>query len=186
MPITIQVSTDGPLKRDLIEGAFGWFGAAAYEFGRTPEEVADALRCLNSMMRIWPWNLLSFNQPTYGLGDPSDYSGIPFDVQDGVTAELAKRVAAVMGASLPPEFKMSAAPAISAVYGYTATIKRMPHDRHTPRGLGSEHVIGIGFACPFIDEDSDDVNLVPVVINAPSDAPVPTPACDDDDECESL
>jgi hypothetical protein len=102
MTITLTLSADGPPKRQLIELALGEIGSAGYEFGRTPEEVADALLRLNALMREWPYNQLGYQQPDYGLGDPNDASGIPFEAMNGVAAALALRIAPVMGATPSP------------------------------------------------------------------------------------
>jgi hypothetical protein len=75
MPITLTLSSDGPPKRQLIELAFGEIGSAGYEFGRTPEEVTDALTRLNALMYQWPWNQLGYIQPTTGLASPTIHLG---------------------------------------------------------------------------------------------------------------
>lgn len=157
MPIVITTSSDGPPKRQLIELAFGEIGSAGYEFGRTPEEVTDALLRLNSLMREWPWNALGYKQPDYGLGDPADASGINYEAMNAVAAALALRIAPVMGATLSPESRANLAMAVSKVYALTATIPTMPMAAHTPRGMGAEHQTGLGLFSPFIEEDSDDV-----------------------------
>jgi hypothetical protein len=158
VPITISVSTDGPPKRQLIELAFGEIGSAGYEFGRTAEEVNDALMRLNSLMREWPWNALGYQQPSYGVGEPDDASGINYEAMNGVVAALALRIAPVMGATLSPESRANLATAISKVYALTATIPTMPVAKNAPRGLGTEHQVGIGLFSPFIEEDADDVS----------------------------
>jgi hypothetical protein len=157
MPITIPLSSDGPPKRQLIELAFGEIGSAGYEFGRTPEEVTDALTRLNALMYQWPWNQLGYIQPDYGVGEPDNPSGIKFEAMNAVAAALAARIAPAMGASLSPEAKANLAIAMSSVYALVATVPSMPMDRHTPRGLGSEHRYGIGYSSPFIEETADDL-----------------------------
>jgi hypothetical protein len=154
---TINTSTAGPLKRELIELAFGDLGSAGYEFGRTPEEIADALSRLNAIMAEWPWNALSYNAPLYGAGNADDYSGISGEAVNAVTAMLALRLAPIMGATLSPEARFNLVSASNKIYALTASINTMPFDRHTPRGMGSEHKFGIGFVSPFIEEcDTDD------------------------------
>jgi hypothetical protein len=154
MPITLTLSGDGPPKRQLIELAFGEIGSAGYEFGRTPEEVTDALTRLNSLMRQWPWNTLGYIQPDYGIGEPDDSSGISFEAMNAVSAALALRIAPVMGASLSQETRANLATAMSSVYALTATVPTMPFAKHTPRGAGSEWG---GVIVPMIDESADDV-----------------------------
>jgi hypothetical protein len=156
MPITITVSSDGPPKRQLIELAFGEIGSAGYEFGRTPEEVNDALTRLNFLMREWPWNALGYQQPDYGVGSPDDTSGIMWEAANGVAAALALRIAPAMGAALSAEAKANLSTAISKVYALVATVPTTPMASNTPRGAGSEHQLG-GWQSPFIIEDSDDV-----------------------------
>jgi hypothetical protein len=116
MPITLTLSSDGPPKRQLIELAFGEIGSAGYEFGRTPEEVTDALTRLNALMYEWPWNQLGYIQPDYGIGEPDDPSGIKFEAMNAVAAALAARIAPMMGATLSPEAKANLAIAMSKVY----------------------------------------------------------------------
>lgn len=152
MPITLDLSTDGPPKRQLIELAFGDIGSAGYEFGRTAEEVTDALTRLNSIMREWPWNTLGYAQPDYGVGSPDDSSGISFEAMNAVSAVLALRLAPVMSATLSPEARANLASAVSKVYALTATVPTMPYARNTPRGMGNDRA---GLISPFIEDCSD-------------------------------
>jgi hypothetical protein len=48
--VTLTLGTAGPTKRQIVELAFGDIGSAGYEFGRTPEEVTDALLRMNALM----------------------------------------------------------------------------------------------------------------------------------------
>jgi hypothetical protein len=99
MPIILPLSEDGPPKRQIIELAFGEAGSAGYEFGRTPEEVNDALLRLNAMMREHPFSTLAYIQPDYGVGNPDDASGIPFEYLNVVASKLALRICPAMGAT---------------------------------------------------------------------------------------
>jgi hypothetical protein len=160
MPITLDLSTDGPPKRQLIELAFGDIGSAGYEFGRTAEEVADGLLRLNALMLEWPWNALGYQQPTYGLGNPDDSSGINPEAMNAVSSALALRLAPAMGATLSPEAQANLSRAAAKAYALTATIPTMPMAHDTPRGLGSEHRIGFALS-PFIEEDEADFSSDP-------------------------
>jgi hypothetical protein len=152
MPITLDLSADGPPKRQLIELAFGDIGMAGYEFGRTPEEDNDALLRLNSLMREWPWNTLGYAQPTYGVGSAQDASGISYEAMNAVSAALALRLAPIMGATLSGEARANLANAMSKVYALTASVPSMPFAKNTPRGAGGEHP---GLVSPFLDECDD-------------------------------
>lgn len=155
MPITLTLSDDGPPKRQLIELAFGEIGSAGYEFGRTAEEVTDALTRLNTLMQQWPYNLLGYIQPDYGVGNADEPSGIPFDTMNAVAAALALRIAPVMGATLPPESIANLKSAVSLLHSQYATVPTMPLGRHTPRGAGAQRSF---LRSPFINETAEDVN----------------------------
>ena len=103
MPIVIHIAEDGPPKRQIIELAFSEAGSAGYEFGRTPEEVADALTRLNALMAEWKTLRgidLGYIQPAYGVGNPDGLSGIPFDCLNVVASYLALRICPMMPAQV--------------------------------------------------------------------------------------
>src|SRR4029078_8220495 len=103
MPITINIHEEGPSKRQIIEMAFGEIGSAGYEFGRTPEEVADALMRLNAMMAEWETMRginLGFEHPDYGIGNADNLSGITHDALNIVALYLALRICPMMGAAM--------------------------------------------------------------------------------------
>jgi hypothetical protein len=58
--VTLTLGSPSPPKRQIIELAFGDIGSAGYEFGRTPEEISDALLRLNAMMREYPFSTLGY------------------------------------------------------------------------------------------------------------------------------
>lgn len=151
--VTITLDPGGPLKRFIIELAFGEIGSAGYEFGRTPEEVADALLRLNALMREWPFSLLGYAQPDYGIGEAEDASGIADTYLNAVAGQLALRIAPMMGATLPPEAKANIARSLAVLRAAVATVPTMPIAAQTPRGAG----VRWGFG-PFIAETSEDVN----------------------------
>ena len=53
MPIIIDILMKARPSGAIIEMAFSEAGSAGYEFGRTAEEVNDALARLNAMMAEW-------------------------------------------------------------------------------------------------------------------------------------
>jgi hypothetical protein len=107
--VTLTLGTAGPPKRQIIELAFGDIGSAGYEFGRTPEEINDALLRLNALMREWPFSTLGYVQPDYGVGSADDLSGIPDEYLSVVAAKLALRICPMMGATLSVEAKANLA-----------------------------------------------------------------------------
>ena len=157
MPIIIEIAEDGPPKRQIIELAFSECGMAGYEFGRTPEEVSDALLKLNAMMAEWKGMRgidLGYIQPNYGVGKPDTLSGIPNDTLNVVASYLALRIAPMMGAQLSTEAKANLARSLSLLEAHYAAIVPMPHDPFTPRGMG----VGQGrLLGPFVTDPSTAV-----------------------------
>lgn len=147
MSITIPLPS-GPPKRRIIEMAFGKCTLAGYEFGRTPEEINDAMSELNAMMLEHPFSGLGFVQPTYGLGTADELSGIPDDTLAAVATQLALRLAPNMGKTLSPEALGAIARSKALLEAKVAAIPTMPAASHTPRGAGSR-----GFG-PFIEESA--------------------------------
>lgn len=158
MAVTLALTSDGPPKRQIIELAFGEIGIAGYEFSLTPEMINDALLRLNALMREWPYNLLKYEQPTYGVGSADEGSGISFEYLNAVSAALALRTAPVLGATLSTEAKANLAKAVSVLHAQIATIPTMPRAPHTPRGMG-----GRVYSGPYIEETYKDVNPAKVV-----------------------
>ena len=150
MPIILDIVEEGPPKRFIIEMAFSECAMAGYEFGRTPEEVADAQLRLNAMMAEWKTMRgidLNYNQTDYGVGNPDELSGIPFDVLNTVASYLALRIAPMMGAALSPEAKGNMARSLALLEAHYAAIPAMPHDPFTPRGAGDGLLLG-----PFVTD----------------------------------
>lgn len=151
--VTLTLSTTGPPKRQVIELAFGDIGSAGYEFGRTPEEVNDAMLRLIALMREHPFSTLGFNFPAYGVGLPEELSGIPDQWLSVVAAKLALRICPMMGATMSPEAKANLASGMALLNASAATIPTMPMAANTPRGAGSKRF------GPFIDENVEQVDL---------------------------
>jgi hypothetical protein len=148
MTITISLP-DGPKKRRIIEMAFGKLTLAGYEFGRTPEEINDAMSELDAMMLEWPFSGLGYVGSTYATGGAEEQSGIPDDTLAAVATQLALRIAPNMGKSLPPEAQGAIAKSYALLQAKVATIPVMPMEHNTVRGAG--HRTGFG---PFIQESA--------------------------------
>lgn len=146
MPVSIPLPT-GPLKRRIIEMAFAKCTLAGYEFGRTPEEINDAMSELNAMMLEWPFSGLGYYQPTYDIGSPDELSGIPDDTLAAVATQLALRLAPNMGKTLSPEALGAISRSLSLLHAKVAAIPTMPFEKHSVRGAGGRNGFG-----PFIEE----------------------------------
>lgn len=151
--ITIPLPS-GPSKRRIVELAFGQLTMAGYEFGRTPEEVNDALDQLDALMYEWPYSKLGYIHKPAGEGEPDELSNIPFETLTAVAAGLALSLAGAMGRTMPAEARARLSAATAKLYSYTASIPTMPVARNTPRGAGNGHFQ----QSPFIDETYEDVN----------------------------
>lgn len=164
MPIIIDIADQGPPKRHIIELAFSECAMAGYEFGRTPEEVTDALLRLNALMAEWKAMRgidLGYDQPPYGAGNPDVLSGIPLEALNTVASFLALRIAPMMGASITPEARGNLNRSLRLLEAHYAGVPTMPLQADTPRGAG--HRLGR----PFIHETADEVNPVAPALEAP-------------------
>jgi hypothetical protein len=127
----------GPPKRQIIELAFGDIGSAGYEFGRTPEEVNDALLRLNALMREHPFSTLAYEQPSFGVGSPDEMSGMGDQWLNVVALSLAERICGMMGATLATEARNRLARGMALLNASAATIPTMPFADGTPAGAGT-------------------------------------------------
>jgi len=158
MPITIDIADEGPPKRQIIELAFSELAMAGYEFGRTPEEIADALSRLNAMMAEWKGMLgvdLGYDQPHYGVGNPDGLSGIPHETLNTVASFLAMRIAPMMGTELSPQVKANLAMSFALLKSHYAAVPTMPRDSYTP--IGGGHRTGV-YSGPYFHEKAEILN----------------------------
>jgi hypothetical protein len=158
--VILDISDAGPPKRMIVEQAFSECAMAGYEFGRTPEEVNDALARLNGMMAEWKVMRgidLGYDQPPYGVGNADELSGIPIWTLNTVASHLALRVAPMMGAALTGEAKGNLSRSLRLLEAHYACIERMPRDSFTPRGLGEMH--RRLYYGPFVDDAQEWPNI---------------------------
>lgn len=137
MTITIDTGGGGPLKREIVEMAFGNLAMAGYEFGRTPEEVADALSRLNGLMLEWPYDQLGYQQSLYGVGSGEEASGIDRKWIRAVAGALTLDLAGMMGAQLGKDAAASINTAILRLQSGVATVPLMPYSSGTVAGAGN-------------------------------------------------
>jgi len=135
----LTINVGGRKKGDIVDMAYGFCGSEGYQFEKTPEEVATALRLLDTQMAEWPWNLMGYDPATYGSGNPEDPSGLTDEDVSAVFMELAVRIAPNMGAGMSAEGKRSVAKTYSSASSRYAAIPRMPHRANTVRGSGAPY-----------------------------------------------
>lgn len=156
MTITISLTDSGPLKREIVERAYGLCGQSESEFGISDEEWQTGLRRLNSVARqlVAEGVAIAFNFPSYGVGEPEEYSGITFDQLEGLASRLAIAIAPDLGHVFTPAAMAGINMSIRHLRSSTATIPTMPRSADTVRGAGTRR-LGIS---PFINETADSVN----------------------------
>lgn len=135
MTVTLSLPAGRP-KRDIIELAFDDCGLAGYEFDRTADEQTMALRKLNALMLEWPWNTLGYSQPSYGVGQVEEPSGLPDDAINAVAQYLALRIVPGMGASLSPEQRATNARSLATLQAQYAVIPDSTLPGNVPLGSG--------------------------------------------------
>lgn len=140
MSIVIDTADAGAPKSRIIESAFGRLGMAGYQFGRTPEEVGDALVLLNDMMAEEPFSAIpGWEVPVYGNGSADEGSGIlPADV-GAVVAGLALRLAPAFGVTLSPSASAVLSRTVTSLRSRYATVPTQTLAADTPRGSGHRH-----------------------------------------------
>lgn len=136
MTVVLNIPQGRP-KRDIIELAFDDCGLAGYEFDRTPEEQSMALRKLNALMLEHPWNMLGYDQPTYGVGVVEQPSGLPDDAVNTVAQYLALRIVPGVGAALSSEAKATMARSLMNLQSQYAKLPDMDLVGSTVRGTGN-------------------------------------------------
>jgi len=132
--VTISLTATGRKKRDIVEMALEFCGLAGFEFSHTAEEISSTLRILDTMMAEHPWNLLGYDQATYGSGLPEELSGLAEQDVSAVVHHLALRRAPGLGAALSAEARASIARSYADLTARYATIPTMPLAPNTVRG----------------------------------------------------
>lgn len=157
----------GPIKRSLIQRAFGMCGQSVTDFELTPEEYDLGLVAANDVAAQFGGNF-PWNAPTYGNGAPEDESGLPqIDVM-GFTALLALEIAQNIGKEV--RLNGTQARAVSSLrVKYTPT-PNMSFGRGTIAGAGNKYRPGYNYLPtePAPIDDGDPGNLAAIVAGAGS------------------
>lgn len=141
--MTIAYLYGGPIKRDIIDRAYGFCGQSAAEFELSPEEYVVGLRALNDQMAAFG-PVTGYNMPSYGDGQVEDESGLdPADTL-GIAVLVARMIAPQIGKQLAVgKTGQRAADVVTAKYTPT---QHMQMGRNTIRGAGNREWYG---ARPF-------------------------------------
>lgn len=132
----------GPLKRDLINRAYGILGQSFTEFEIEPEEYDAGLMCLNDVMAALEDDYglaLGYNYPPNGNGSPDDESGIPRSAVKAVSYQVAQALAPSIGKALPADALAQLSITLAHLLS-KAVIPQMEMGRGTPRGAGNRRL----------------------------------------------
>lgn len=135
----------GPTNKQLIDRAYDMMGMSGEVFGRPVDEYTLGQRTLNAMMEEWPFNLMGYIGADYGDGDLEEKSGIASKYREGVSAELAMRLAPAKGKTLAPAMIRTLNRASAIVYADFS----VPAQVEFPQGT----ISGNGRYSPFLATD---------------------------------
>jgi len=148
--VTISVF-GGPLKRLLIQRAFGMCGQSVTEFELTPEEYDLGLQCMNQIATEFG-AAFGFNYPLYGDGNADEESGIAASDALGFAVRIAQEIAPNIGKQFSPNGPQQKA-CSALIAKYQATPSR-ELGRQTVRGAGNRY---LGYwRGPFFAQSSPD------------------------------
>lgn len=134
----------GPLKREIIKGAYEVCGQADSEFNLEPEEFDAACRLLNQLMARWQTQYglaLGYNFPSTGNGSADEESGLPDDAVEAATQALARRIAPGIGKTFSAEANTNLAESVAGLRSAYGAVPQMQMGRGTPRGAGNRRPI---------------------------------------------
>lgn len=132
--MTVVPTYGGPLKRDMVQRAYGFCGMGWSEFDISPEDYVTGLRCMNDQMAVLG-TLSGYNFPEYGDGNIEDESGLaPEDVL-GAAYFTAQLLAPSIGKALTGN--KPGARAASKLIARCNPTPFMEMGRFTPRGSGN-------------------------------------------------
>lgn len=151
--MTTLILYGGPLKRSMIERAFGMCGQSVTEFELTPEEYRLGLVVFNDICATFP-DTFTANIPETGDGNAEDESGVPESDVLGITCLMAQEIAQNVGKDFRPNKRQTQA--ISMVISKYTAIPFVKMGRNTIRGAGNRYYRGWGgpfFAVGVSDDE---------------------------------
>jgi len=140
----------GPLKRTLIQRAFGLCGISSTESELEPEELRLGLQCMNDLAA--QFSGIPFNFPgNHSDGNANEESGLPSDDVLGFVSLMAREIGPNIGRDYQPSGTQKLA--VSVLHGKYQTIPQRELNRQTIRGAGNRYV---GWSPYFITDVSPD------------------------------
>lgn len=141
----------GPLKRTLIQRAYGLCGQSVTEFELSAEEYDQGLQCLNDIAATFP-TTLGYNFPDGAyVGSPEDESGITAEDVRGLIAFLAQELGPNIGKTFAPNGPQASA--MSSLLAKYNTPPMRELGRQTIRGAGNRRYGPTPFFIVDVPED---------------------------------
>jgi len=128
-------------KRQLCNEALGELAIQGYEFDIRPEELASAVRRLDTLMATWESKgiQLGYAFPaSLDESDPDTLSGVPDYAVEAVYLNLAIRLAPGYGKQVSPDTKKAAGEAYMQLLWSAASPLQQPQPNTLPRGAGNK------------------------------------------------
>lgn len=146
----------GWTKEQFVLAAFEEIGKADYAFDLQPEQLLAGLRRLDSMMAEWNGDGIRLGYPLPSSPSDSNYSAdtnVPDKANTAIYANLAIRVAPIIGKTVSAETKMTARNA----YRVLLNAATMPNEQQfpgtMPAGAGTKQPTQ-----PFLDGPDDHID----------------------------
>lgn len=128
-------------KREIIAQAYAELGLANYVFDLSPDQQADAMRRLNSMLGTWNARgiRIGYTIPAAASGgDLDDDSAIPDSAIEATYLNLAVRLAGGIGRQAPSTLFASAKDAYTALISLHASPIEKQLPTYVPLGAGNK------------------------------------------------
>lgn len=148
-------------KRDFITQAFEEIGLGSYVFDLTPEQLQTALRKLNGMLAVWNAKGIRLGFPIASGPDSDgldDDATVPDRAIDAIILGLAIRLAPGFGKAVPPETKVAAREAYSAMLNHYTFPPEMQFSGTLPAGAGNKP---FNIDRPFLDAFVNTLDVGP-------------------------
>ena len=147
-------------KRQFIEDAFTEIGLADYVFNLTAQELASALRRLDSMMAEWYERgiLLGYPLPTSPQeSDLDEQTGVPDRANEAIIVNLACKLAPSYGKQVMPATMTAARAALNTLLVRAAQPGVMQFPTQTPAGGGNKY--WGQFWGPFLRPPQEEIDV---------------------------
>lgn len=131
----------GWTKRQFVEAAFEEIGYATYSYDLQPEQLQSALRRLEALMATWNGRGIRIGYPLSSnpdIANLDDITQVPDASNEAIYANLALRVAPMVGKTASPETKAGARSAYLQLLSRCTKPNEMQMPESMPAGAGNK------------------------------------------------